>query len=70
MPRLGLYLTDEEYRLIHNTAQAERRSMNAWCIMALISQIKGVKQVTSTIPQGHDLIDQKRAADGRFVKRT
>jgi uncharacterized protein (DUF1778 family) len=69
MPRLGLYLTDEEYQLIHNAAHTEKRSMNTWCIMALMSRIQGTKTITSTITQGDALILQKRDGRGKFTKR-
>ena len=70
MPRLGLYLTDQEYRLINDAAATDRRSMNAWCIMALMRQIKGTKTITSTITQGDALILQKRDdSTGRFIKK-
>jgi hypothetical protein len=70
MPRLGLYLTDEEYQLIHNAAHAEKRSMNTWCIMALLDRIKGTKPITTTLLPGQDLIVQNRSnSTGRFIKK-
>jgi hypothetical protein len=69
MPAINLRLTDDELEAIRQAAQADSRSINAWCKLTLLAAIAGVKTVKATILPGHDLIDQKRDDKGKFVKR-
>lgn len=66
---ITLYVTDEEHESIRLAAQADGRSINSWCKRTLLAQIQGTRTITSTIPLGHDLIDQKRDGRGRFVRK-
>jgi hypothetical protein len=62
--------TDQEHEDIRLAAIADGRTIHSWCKMALRSQSKGTKPITTTLLPGQDLIVQNRSSNGKFAKRS
>jgi hypothetical protein len=67
---ITLYVTDQEHEAIKLAAQADSRSINSWCKLALLAKIQGTSAVVPVnLQAGEDVIVQKRNKQGRFVKK-
>ena len=67
--KIIINVTFQEHDLIKSAAQADSRSINAWCKLTLLAKIQGSKQVIDNLAPGEVVIVHKRGIRGLFESK-